>query len=131
MNEPITESGSLEWRLRICRPAFQDFQRILPRYYVRSELNRQLHKLSWWNSDEPLVIDLHWNCIAATELVELFVDLDDEVGGGVRILFFEHSPDPSLPTLWILGGMRADEELGSLQQAIYLGRSTIVKARAD
>jgi hypothetical protein len=130
-DEPITGTGCLEWRLRIGRPAFQDFQRLLPRYSVRSELNRQLHKLRWWNPDEPWVVDLPWNWVQPTGLVELFLQLDDEAVHTVRVLFFEHSPNPSVPTLWILGGMRADEALGSLQHAIYSGRSTIVKARAD
>jgi len=131
MSEPITEMECPEWRLRICRPAFQDFQRLLPRYLVRSELNRQLPKLRWWNPDEYLVIDLHWSRIVDSELAELLVDPANDDSGGVRILFFEHSPDPSVPTLWILGGMNAVEPLGSLQHAIFLGRSTIVKARAD
>lgn len=131
MSEPITGSEELEWRLRICRPAFQDFQRLLPRYHVRSELNRQLHKLRWWNPDEPLVIDLQWNRIAQDGLAELLIQLDAGVVGTVRVLFFEDSPNPSVPTLWILGGMRADEAFGSLQHAIYSGRSIIVQERAD
>lgn len=131
MNEPITGTEDLEWRLRISRPAFQDFQRLLPRYRVRSELNRQLHKLRWWNPDEPLVIDLQWNRLELTGLAELFVQLDGGVVGTVRVLFYEYSPGPSVPTLWILGGMRAEEAFGSLQHAIYSGRSTIVQARAD
>lgn len=131
MNEPITGTEFLEWRLRICRPAFQDFQRLLPRYCVRSELNRQLNKLRWWNPGEPLVVDSPWNRVEPTGLAELFVQLDDGVVHAVRVLFFEHSPNPSIPTLWILVGMRADEALGSIQHAIYSGRSTIVKASAD
>lgn len=131
MDEPISRSEELEWRLRICRPAFQDFQRLLTRYHVRSELNRQLHKLRWWNPDEPMVIDLQWNRLEPSGLAQLFVQLDDGVVGTVRVLFFEHSPEPSVPTLWILGAMRADEAYGSLQYAIYSGRSIIVQERAD
>ncbi len=131
MSKPITGFEDLEWRLRICRPAFQDFQRLLPRYRVRSELNRQLHKLRWWDPNEPLVIDLQWNRVEPTGLAELLVQLDDGVVDTVRVLFFEHSPNPPVPTLWILGGMRSDETFGSLQYAIYSGRSTIVQARAD
>lgn len=131
MIEPITGFEELEWRLRICRPAFQDFQRLLPRYHVRSELNRQLHKLRWWNPDELLVIDLKWNRIGQDALAELLIQLDDGVADTVRVLFFEHSPDPSVPTLWIHGAMRADEAFGSLQHAIYSGRSIIVQERAD
>lgn len=131
MNEPIIGTKDLEWRLRICRPAFQDFQRLLPRYFVRSELNRQLPKLRWWNPDEPLAIDLQWQRLEPTGLSELLVQLDDGVVDTVRVLFFEHSPDPQVPTLWILGGMRADEAFGDLQHLIYSGRSTIVQARAD
>ncbi|WP_417730837.1 hypothetical protein [Rosistilla oblonga] len=132
MNKPITVTKRLEWRLRICRPAFQDFQRLLPRYSVRSELNRQLHKLRWWNPGEPLLVDLQWKQVEQPNgLVEVLVELDDGVVDSVRVLFFEYSPNPTVPTLWILGGMRADETLGSLQHAIYSGRSTIVKARAD
>lgn len=78
----------------------------------------------------PLVI-LQWNRLEPTGLAELFVQLDDGVVGAVRVLFFEYSPDPSLPTLWIVGGMRADETFGGLQRTIYLGRSTMVKARTD
>lgn len=131
MSEPITRTEELEWRLRICRPAFQDLQRLLPRYHVRSELNRQLHKLRWWSPAEPLVIDLQWNRIEQPGLAELLIQLDDGVFGTLRVLFFEHSPDPSVPTLWILGAMRADEAYSSLQHAIYSGRSTIVQERAD
>lgn len=106
-------------------------QRLLPRYHVRSELNRQLHKLRWWNRDEPLVIDLQWSRIEQDGLAELLIQLDDGVVGTVRVLFFEYSPDPSVPTLWILGAMRAGEAFGSLQHAIYSGRSIIVEERAD
>ncbi|WP_153559453.1 hypothetical protein [Roseimaritima sediminicola] len=131
MSEPITGTEGLEWRLRICRPAFQDFQHLLPRYSVRSELNRQLHKLRWWDPDQLVVIDLPWQRLQPTGLVELFAQLDDGVVDTVRVLFFEYSPNPQVPTLWILGAMRADETLGSLQHTIYSGRSTIIRARAD
>lgn len=132
MSEPITRIEGLEWQLRICRPAFQDFHCLLPRYSVRSELNRQLHKLRWWNPDEPFIIDLPWTQLEHPNgLAELLVQLDDGVVDTVRVLFFEYSPDPSVPTLWILGGMRADGAFDSFQHAIYSGRSTIVKARAD
>ncbi|QDV42214.1 hypothetical protein Enr13x_20590 [Stieleria neptunia] len=132
MNESITESEDLEWRLRISRPAFQDFQRLLPRYSVRSELNRQLPKLRWWNPDEPLVIDLQWKWLEQPNgLAELLVQLDDGFVGTVRVLFCEHSPNPSVPTLWILGGMRADEAFDSPQHTIYSGRRAILRERAD
>ena len=78
------------WQVRICRPAFQDFQRIFRRYYARSILST-----------------------------------------GVRILFCEHSPNPSEPTLWVLGGLRIDEQFGDLQRTIFSGRSLIVQERAD
>ena len=129
MASPILpESG---WRVRICRPAFQDFQRIFRRYYARSILNRHLLKLRWWDPEESLVIDLRWNLVPDTNVVELLVEQEGELHVGVRILFCEHSPNPSEPTLWVLGGLRIDEEFGELQRTIYSGRSLIVQERAD
>lgn len=130
MSEPITGDGT-KWVVRICRPAFQDFHRILPRYYARSALNRQLLKLRWWNSDEPLVIDLQWNAVPATNLFELFIEQESGFPADLRVIFYQHSPKPLVPTLWILGGLRIDESFGEHQQLIYSSRSIIVKERAD
>ena len=128
---PITTDNGDGWQVRICRPAFQDFHAIFPRYYARSVLNRQLLKLRWWNPNEPLVVDLPWNPHPETGLFELFIDPGGELSTGVKVLFFEHSPDPSVPTLWILGGLRIDEEFEERQKLVFYGRSIIVKERAD
>jgi len=129
MKRPILPD--IGWQMRICRPAFQDFQRIFQRYYARSILNRHLLKLRWWDPEESLVIDLRWNVVPGTNLMELLVEREGEVSSGVRILFCEHSPNPSEPTLWVLGGLRIDEQFGELQRTIYSGRSLIVQERAD
>lgn len=129
MTKPIEQGVGLQ--VRICRPAFQDFQRIFRRYYARSVLNRQLLKLRWWNPNEPTVIDLRWNRVPDTNLGELLVEGEGELASGVRVLFFEHSPNPDVPTLWVLGGLMIDEEFGELQREIYSGRSFIVQERAD
>ena len=120
-----------EWQVRICRPAFQDFKRIFPRYYARSVLNRQLLKLRWWNPSESMVSDLAWNRIPDSELCELLVDQGGELSIGVRVLFFEHSPDSMVPTVWVLGGLRIDEQVDELQRQVYSSRSVIVRERAD
>ena len=78
-----------------------------------------------------MVIDLRWNLVPDTNLVELLMEREGELNSGVRILFFEHSPNPNEPTLWVLGGMRIDEEFGGLQRTIYSGRLVIVQERAD
>ena len=123
-----TEVG---WQVRICRPAFQDFHAIFPRYYARSALNRHLQKLRWWNPDEPRVVDLNWSVYDECGLFHVFVEPGGELSTGVRVVFFEHSPDPERPTLWILGGVRIDEEFSELTNVLFCGRSIIVKERAD
>ncbi|KLU02289.1 hypothetical protein RISK_005355 [Rhodopirellula islandica] len=42
-----------------------------------------------------------------------------------------HSPTPSVPTLWIIGGMRAGEPFNGSQHTIYSGRRAILRERAD
>lgn len=129
MTKPILPD--VGWQVRICRPAFQDFQRIFRRYYARSILNRQLLKLRWWDSGLPSVIDLRWNSVPDTNLMELLVEREGELSKSMRVLFFEHSSNPHEPTLWVLGGMEMDEDFGELQRTIYSGRSLIVQERAD
>lgn len=129
MTRPILPD--MGWQVRICRPAFQDFQRIFRRYYARSVLNRQLLKLRWWDPNESSVIDLQWNRVPETNLTELLIEDEGELTSGVRVLFFEHSPNPGEPTLWILGGLKIDETFGELQRLVYFGRSLIVQERAD
>lgn len=126
---PINTEGG--WQVRICRPAFQDFHAIFPRYYSRSVLNRHLQKLRWWSPDEPQVVDLNWSLDDDCGLSYVFVDRGGELSTGVRVVFFEHSPDPERPTLWILGGVRIDEEFSGLKKVLFYGRSIIVKERAD
>lgn len=115
--------------VRICRPAFQDFHRLLPRYQARSELNRQLQKLRWWNLETLLVIDLPWSWIPGTNLAELVIDPCGDIGTGVRVVFFEHLTSDAR-SIWILGGVRFAESFGEVHRAVYLGRSTIVQQRA-
>jgi len=131
MSMPITKENGDGWQVRICRPAFQDFHAIFPRYYSRSVLNRQLLKLRWWSPDEPLVVDLKWDCDDGCGLFHVFVEPGGELATGVRVVFLEHSPDPHRPTLWILGGVRIDEEFEARQKWLFYGRSVIVKERAD
>lgn len=121
----------VEWQVRICRPAFQDFRRIFRRYYDRSILNRQLLKLRWWNPDESSVIDLQWSRVVGTNLIELWVEQDYELAFGMRVLFFEHSSNPIEPTVWVLGGLKIDEKFGESQRLVYLGRSLILQERSD
>lgn len=128
---PITRDNGGGWQVRICRPAFQDFHGIFPRYYARSVLNRQLLKLRWWNADERRVVDLNWDFDAECGLFQVFVEPGGELATGVRVVFFEHSPNPQYPTLWILGGVRIDEEFEKQQKLVFYGRSIIVKERAD
>ena len=98
MTRPILSGTG--WRIRICRPAFQDFQRIWRRYYARSVLIRHLLKLRWWDSEDPFVVDLRWSFVRDSKL-------------------------------WVLGGLRIDDEFGDLQRSIYSARSLIVRERAD
>ena len=128
---PITTDDGNGWQVRICRPAFQDFHAIFPRYYARSVLNRHLQKLRWWNPDEPQVVDLNWSCDDECGISHVFIDPGGELSTGVRVVFFEHSSDPQRPTLWILGGVKSDEEFSELKKVLFYGRSIIVKERAD
>lgn len=88
-------------------------------------------KLRWWDPNESSVIDLQWNRLPETNLTELLVEDEGELTSGVRVLFFEHSPNPDEPALWILGGLKIDETFGDLQRLVYFGRSLIVQERAD
>ena len=124
MSKPIA-GGEAEWDVRTCRPALQDFHLILPRYYDRSVLSRQLLKLRWWNPNESMVIDLSWNPVAGTDLFELFIEQEGGIPN-LRVVFFKHST-----SLWVLGGLGADEPFGERQQQLYSGRAVIVKERAD
>ena len=124
----ITEVG---WQVRICRPAFQDFHAIFPRYYSRSVLNRHLQKLRWWNPNEPQVVDLNWSLDEESGFSHVFVDPGGELSTGVRVVFFEHSPRPERPTLWIPGGVRIEEEFSQKKNQWFYGRSIIIKGRAD
>lgn len=128
MSEPIKEQ---EWQVRICRPAFQDFHLIFPRYYARSVLNRHLLKLRWWNPNESQVVDLQWDLVPDTGLCQLVIGPSGEITTGARVFFWEHTVDPASPTLWVLGGTRRDEDLSDLHKVLFTGRSTIIKERAD
>ncbi|MCA9035681.1 MAG: hypothetical protein KDA91_11155 [Planctomycetaceae bacterium] len=131
MSDPIPFEEEQEWQVRICRPAFQDFHMIFSRYYARSVLNRQLLKLRWWNPDQPQVVDLQWDVVPDTGLCQLVVEPSGVIRTGVRVIFLEHSADPAIPTLWVLGGTRIDDELSDLQKMLFVCRSMIVKERAD
>ena len=126
----MTEASTPEWCVRIGRPAFQDFHLILPRYYSRSELIRQLLKLKWWDPNCPVVIDLPWKPIPETDLYELSIDEGFGFTSGLRMVFFEYSPPESKPCLWVLGGMLRNEAVNDFITSIYEGRSAIIKERA-
>jgi hypothetical protein len=120
-----------ERTVRIGRPAFQDFHRLLPRYYARSELNRQLQKLKWWRPQDSLVIDLAWNNIAGTPLCEVVFERCDVFAAGLRVVFFPHTPmDVDQPSVWVLGGVELTDEFDDIRKTIYVGRSLIVQERA-
>ncbi len=120
-----------EWNLRICRPAFQDLQRILPRYYARSETIRQMLKLRWWNPDEKCVLDLNWNRIRDTNLCELIVDDGYGIVSDLRIVFYEFSPPNTADrAIWILGALAGEDTFDETTKEIYIGRSLIVNQRA-
>ena len=131
MSEPIQLGREERWQVRICRPAFQDFHLIFPRYYARSVLNRQILKLRWWNPNEPQVVDLQWDLVPDTELRQLVIEPSGELTTGVKVIFLEHTAYLSVRTLWVLGGTRVGEELGDLQKMLFICRSMIVKERAD
>jgi hypothetical protein len=54
-----------------------------------------------------------------------------ELSIGVRVVCFEHSPDPEWRTLWIPGGVGIDEEFSGLKNVLFCSRRIIVKERAD
>jgi hypothetical protein len=106
-------------------------QALLPRYYARSELNRQLQKLMWWNPEDPQVVDLAWHRIPGTELCELIFDRCSEFPAGLRVVFFPHSPEGTDQRwVWVLGGLDLSEEFDDIRKTIYVGRSLIVQERA-
>jgi hypothetical protein len=82
-----------------------------------------LLKLRWWDLEDPLLVDLRWSFVRDSNLVEMLVEEEGELYPGMRVLFCE--------TLWVLGGLRVDEEFGDLQRTIYSTRSLIVQERAD
>lgn len=131
MSDPMQLEKEETWKVRICRPAFQDFHLIFPRYYARSVLNRQLLKLRWWNPDESQIVDLQWDFVPDTELRQLMIEPSGELTTGVRVFFLEHSTDPTVPTIWILGGTKIDDEPGDVQKTLFVCRSMIVKERAN
>jgi hypothetical protein len=90
-----------------------------------------LLKLRWWDLEDSLLVDLQWSFVRDSNLVEMLVEEEGELHPGMRVLFFDHSPNPNEPTLWVLGGLRVDEEFGDLQRTIYSARSLIVQERAD
>ncbi len=120
---------SRERKVRVCRPAFQDSQLLLPRYYARSELTRQVLKLRWWDLGQPRVLDLAWSTIPETDLSELVVDDGFGLPDGLRVIFFV--PSTSDTTIWVLGIRKAAEEFTELMKAIYVGRSKIVLERMN
>ncbi len=77
------------------------------------------------------MVDLRWSVVRSSNLVEMLVDGEGELYPGMRVLFCDHSPNPNEPTLWVLGGLRIDEEFGELQRTIFSARSLIVQERAD
>jgi hypothetical protein len=120
---------SRERKVRVCRPAFQDSHLLLPRYYSRSELIRQVLKLRWWDPDEPRVLDLAWSTIPETDLSELVVDDGIGLPDGLRVIFF--LPSTSDTTIWILGVRKTAEEFTEHMKAIYVGRSKVVRERMN
>lgn len=96
-----------------------------------SQRVRHLLKLRWWDLEDPLLVDLRWNFVRDSNLVEMLVEEEGELYPGMRVLFCDHSPNPKEPILWVLGGLRVDEEFGDLQRTIYSARSLIVQERAD
>ena len=88
-----------------------------------SQLIRDLLKLRWWDLEDPLLVDLRWSFVRDSNLVEMLAEEKGELYPGMRVLFCE--------TLWVLGGLRVDEEFGDLQRTIYSARSLIVQERAD
>ena len=117
--------------VRICRPAFQDFQCILPRYYSRSELVRQMLKLKWWSSGSSEIYDLIWEPIEGTELCQLLVDSGNNMLEPIRVVFFEHSSEQHEDAIWILGGIRGSEHFDEIRKNIFVARSVIVQQRAE
>ena len=119
---------SRERKVRVCRPAFQDSQLLLTRYYARSELVRQALKLRWWDPEKPHVLDLAWSTIPETDLSELVVDDGFGLADGLRVIFFVPSTSD---TIWVLGVRKAAEEFTEHMKAIYVGRSKIVLERMN
>ena len=88
-------------------------------------------KLRWWDLEDPLLVDLRRNFVRDSNLVEMLVEEEGELYPCMRVLFCDHSPNPKEPILWVLGGLRVDEEFSDLQRTIYSARSLIVQERAD
>lgn len=120
---------SRERKVRVCRPAFQDSHLLLPRYYARSELTRQVLKLRWWDPETPHVLDLAWSTIPETDLSELVVEDGFGLSDGLRVIFFV--PSTSAATVWVLGIRKAAEAFTEHMKAIYVGRSKIVIERKN
>jgi hypothetical protein len=122
---------SVERRVRICRPAFQDFHYLLRRLSARAELRRQVTKLRWWNPANPLVLDVLWEPIPDTDLGILFLDDGYGYASGLKVVFFDFlAANPDDNAIWVLALMRQDELFTPITETILLGRRSVVVERA-
>jgi len=137
MYEPIeiSDGGSLvrdaEKRVRICRPAFQDSQRILCRLSARAEVRRQAMKLRWWNPHETLVLDVRWEPLPDTDMRALLLDDNYGVTSKLALVFFHFQPmNRDDRAIWVLSLVQQTELFTPITKAILLGRRCVVTERA-
>jgi phage-related protein len=102
----------IEYRVRVCRPAFYAAHRMFKTVQDWMELRANALKLRWWprGRTKDKVIDLDWDWIRALPGLNVGeLRIDDRIGGfdNIRVIFFKaESVKEHPPTIWVLHVMQ-------------------------
>lgn len=100
------------YRIRVCRPAFNAAKRLFPKLSDWMELRSQVLKLRYWPKGDTgqRILDIDWEWVKAIRTLEIGELRIDRIGDveNIRVLFFhgdEMVKDP-LPVLWVIHVMQ-------------------------
>ena len=103
----------IEYRVRVCRPAFYAAGRMFRRVQDWMEIRANALKLRWWPRGQTpsKVVDLNWDWIRALPNLNIGeLRLEDTIGGfdNIRIIFFKSDivDRDHPPMIWILHVMQ-------------------------
>lgn len=119
-----------EWRVRICRPAFQDLRYlVMPRLAARAQFRRHAMKLRFWKRGDPRVADLE--CVQIPDSGLFVAKLADGFGlaEGFNLVFREESNLHFGGTLCVLCVMKTDEPISAAMLDILRGREVVARER--